>query len=65
MNQLAGARRLWQSVSMKTKNMRDMEKHWAEQTKKAAKPPKSPVRPKHEDANQAATPTVKETTEKT
>jgi len=50
---------------MKTKNMRDMEKHWAEQKKKAAKPPKSPVRPKHEDANQAATPTVKETTEKT
>ena len=29
---------MWQSVSMKNKNMRDMEKHWAEQKKKAAKP---------------------------
>ena len=45
---------MWQSVSMKNKNMRDMEKHWAEQKKKAAKPAKPPVQPKHEDGNQAA-----------
>jgi hypothetical protein len=58
---------MWQAVSMKNKNMRDMEKHWAEQKKKAAKPAKSPVQPKHEDATQAAQATkktAKGTTEK-
>jgi hypothetical protein len=51
---------MWQSVSMKNKNMRDMEKHWAEQKKKADKPAKSPVQPKNEDATQAA-PAAKKT----
>ena len=45
---------MWQAVSMKNKNMRDMEKHWAEQKKKAAKLAKSPVQPKQEDATQPA-----------
>ncbi len=54
---------MWQSSSMKTKNMRDMEKHWAEQEKKAAKQSKAPAPPKREDANQAP-PTPKEATEK-
>ncbi len=60
---VASARRMWQSSSMKTKNMRDMEKHWAEQEKKAAKQSKAPAPPKREDANQAP-PTPKEATEK-
>jgi hypothetical protein len=58
---------MWQAVSMKNKNMRDMEKHWAEQKKKAAKPAKSPVQLKHEDTTQPAQPakeTAKVTTEK-
>jgi hypothetical protein len=50
---------------MKTKNMRDMEKHWTEQKKKAAKPAKSPARPKREDPKQVAPPAAKEMTEKT
>ncbi len=58
---------MWQAVSMKNKNMRDMERHWAEQKKKAAKPAKSPVQSKHEDATQPAQPAkepAKVTTEK-
>jgi hypothetical protein len=31
---------VWQSGWMKNKNMRDLEKYWAEQKKKAAKPAK-------------------------
>ena len=34
---LAPAPGLWQSGFMKNKNMRELEKHWAEQQKKAAK----------------------------
>jgi hypothetical protein len=55
---------MWQAGFMKNKNMREMEKHWAEQQKKAAKPAKSTVRPKHEDPNQAARNAAKETAEK-
>ena len=55
---------MWQSSPMKTKNMRDMEKHWAKQREKAAKQPKPPVQPKPENENQAAQ-TTKETAEKT
>ncbi len=54
---------MWQSIPMKTKNMRDMEKHWAEKKKKAAKQAKPPAQPKPEDANQAAQ-TTNETAEK-
>jgi hypothetical protein len=51
---------------MKTKNMRELEKHWAEQQKKAAKPAK-PVKParkrkSREDVNQAAFRIVREAT---
>ena len=38
---LAPGPRLWQAGVMKTKNMRDLERHWAEQRKKAAKAAKA------------------------
>jgi hypothetical protein len=51
---------------MKTKNMRDLEKYWADQRKKAAKAAKQPkAAPKkkgREDANQAASRVVGEAT---
>lgn len=51
---------------MKNKNMRELEKHWAEQRKKAAKPAKvaKPGSKKNsrEGVNQAASPMVREAT---
>jgi hypothetical protein len=38
---LASSLRMWQSGFMKNRNMREMEKHWSEQQKKAAKPSKA------------------------
>jgi Tfp pilus assembly protein PilE len=53
---------------MKTKNMRDMEKYWADQRKKAAKaatqPKTAPKKKNREDANQAASGNVREAAEK-
>jgi hypothetical protein len=58
-------------VCMKTKNMRELEKRWADQAKKAAKPqattPKKTTAPKEksrEDANQSAAGIAPEATEK-
>jgi len=48
---------------MKTKNMRDMEKQWAEKQKKADKQTKPPAQPKPEDGTQAVQ-TTKETAKK-
>jgi len=51
---------------MKTRNMRDMEKYWADQKKKAAKsakqPKPAPKKQSPEDVNQAAFRTVGEAT---
>jgi len=50
---------------MKNKNMRELEKHWAEQQKKAAKPAKPKVAAKRKsrvDVNQAASRIVREAT---
>jgi hypothetical protein len=53
---------------MKNKNMRDLEKYWAEQQKKAAKPAKPtkavPQKKSREDVNQAASGVVTEATER-
>ena len=45
---------MWQSGFMKTKNMREMEKHWAEQREKAAKKAKVAAQPKRENTKQPA-----------
>jgi hypothetical protein len=44
------ARSLWHPVFMKTKNQRELQKHWAQQAERKAKP----VKKKREDRNQAA-----------
>jgi Tfp pilus assembly protein PilE len=53
---------------MKTKNMREMEKYWAEREKKAAKkstqPKAAPKKKRRKDVNQAALGSVQEATEK-
>jgi hypothetical protein len=51
---------------MKTKNKKELEKHWAEQAKKASKPqPKTaPKKKSRENFSQAAGPIVRETTER-
>jgi len=56
---------VWQASSMKNKNMRELEKQWAEKAKKAAKPKQSKAAPKkksREDGNQAASRTAGEAT---
>jgi hypothetical protein len=50
---------------MKNKNMRELEKQWAEKERKAAKPKQAKAAPKkksREDANQAAFRIVREAT---
>jgi len=48
---------------MKTKNMRDLERHWAEQRKKAAKAakvaPPPPAKDEADDASKTPEPTKK------
>jgi hypothetical protein len=48
---------------MKTKNQRDLEKYWADQAKKAAKPPtpKPAKKKRHKEAKPAAGQSAEET----
>lgn len=46
---------------MKNRNMRDLEKRWAEERKKAAKPAKANPKQNHKPSGQGNSPEAKET----